>query len=255
MKPWNLKGKNAFITGGTKGIGLATVKQFVALGAAVAFAARTKSDVQKLEQQLQQQGHAAKGFIADMNEPEQVKELSDRVTAHFTELHVLVNNAGTNIRKAATDYTAQEYQKVLQINLHAPFHLTSALYKPLQAAGRASVINVASVAGTADVRSGAPYGMSKGGLLQLTRSLATELAAAGIRVNSISPWYTKTPLTESVLQQEERMEKILARTPLKRVAEPEEIASIISFLAMEHSSYITGQNLIADGGLFANALG
>jgi Tropinone reductase 1 len=97
--------------------------------------------------------------------------------------------------------------------------------------------------------------MSKGGLLQLTRSLATELAAADIRVNSISPWYTKTPLTESVLQQEERMEKILARTPLKRVAEPEEIASIISFLAMEHSSYITGQNLIADGGLFANALG
>ena len=116
-----------------------------------------------------------------------------------------------------------------------------------------SVINVASVAALVDVRSGAPYGMSKAGLLQLTRNLAVEWAPEGIRVNAVSPWYTITPLTKEVLKQPDRIALIKTRTPMGRVAAASEMANAITFLAMDKASYITGQNITVDGGMSASA--
>lgn len=113
---------------------------------------------------------------------------------------------------------------------------------------------MASVAALQDVGTGTPYAISKAGLLQQTRSLAVEWAGDGIRVNAVSPWFTETPLTKGYLSQEEKIAPILKRTPLNRIAKPEEIADIIAFLAMERSSYITGQNIVADGGMTINAI-
>ncbi len=113
---------------------------------------------------------------------------------------------------------------------------------------------MSSVAALQDVKSGAPYAMAKAGILQQTRSLASEWADKNIRVNAISPWYTETPLVKPIIDQKERYAKIVERTPLNRFAQPEEIASAIAFLAMDKASYITGQNITADGGLSANAL-
>ena len=142
----------------------------------------------------------------------------------------------------------------MNINLIAPFEIARLCFPLLKASGKASIINVSSVASNQDVRSGVPYGMAKSGLNQLTRSLAVEWAKHHIRVNTVSPWYTQTPLTEAVLNDDQRLKVIKDRTPLKRVAQPDEIANAIAFFAMEKSSYITGQNLSCDGGMSVSAL-
>ena len=170
------------------------------------------------------------------------------------KLDILVNNAGINIRKKANDYSEEEFRKVMEINLNAPFQLSRKLHSLLQKSGSAKIVNIASSAALQDVGTGTPYAMSKAGLLQQTRSLAVEWAADGIRVNAVSPWFTVTPLTQGLLSESDRMDPIIRRTPLKRVAEAGEIASIIAFLAMDKSSYITGQNIIADGGMSINAI-
>ncbi len=251
---WNLEGKTALITGGTKGIGRATVLEFAKLGAKVIFTARDGNAVAALEQELSEDGYIASGMAGDITNEDDQDRLTDFVFQRSGTLDILVNNAGTNIRKEAHLFEPEEYRKILEVNLIAPFELTRKFFALLKRSGKASVINVASVAGSQDVKSGTPYAMSKAGIIQETRSLACEWAQHNIRVNAVSPWYTATPLVKEVMDQKERYDKIVERTPLKRFAEPEEMAGTIAFLAMDKASYITGQNLQVDGGLSANAL-
>lgn len=251
---WNLKNKKALITGGSKGIGRATVKMFLDLGAEVIFTARNEKDIESFEAELKNEGLEATGLVADSSNPEDTDKIKKWISKNWKKLDVLVNNAGINIRKKANDYSEEELRKVLEINLVAPFEISRKLFPFLRKSGNASIINVASSAAIQDVGTGTPYSMSKSGLLQQTRSLAVEWAQDGIRVNAVSPWFTKTPLTEGYLHNEEKMNSIINRTPLNRVAEAEEMSSIISFLAMDNSSFITGQNIVADGGMSVNAL-
>jgi len=126
------------------------------------------------------------------------------------------------------------------------------LYPLLKASGNASIINNGSIAGQFDVATGSPYGISKAGMIQLSKNLAVEWASDGIRVNTLSPGFTVTPLTKPLFAKQERIDAIIQRTPMKRVAEAEEMASVISFLAMDHSSFVTGQNITVDGGISAS---
>lgn len=143
----------------------------------------------------------------------------------------------------------------MDTNLLAPFELCKILYPFLEKSEKASIINIASVAGSYDVlKSGAPYGMAKSGLIQLSRNLAAEWGSAGIRVNTVSPWFTYTPLTKNVFTDEAKVTKITSRTPLNRIAQDGEIAAAIAFLAMDKSSYITGHNLVVDGGVTTGLL-
>ena len=251
---WNLEGKTALITGGTKGIGRATVLAFAQLGAKVIFTARDGEAVTAFQQELGEQGFIASGMQADVISEDDQDQLTDFVFQRSGSLDILVNNAGMNIRKEAILFEPEEYQQIIDTNLLAPFELTRKFFALLKRSGKASVINVASVAASQDIKSGAPYAMAKAGLLQQTRSLASEWADKNIRVNAVSPWYTETPLVKPVMDQKERYDKIIERTPLKRFAQPEEMANTIAFLAMDQSSYITGQNLVVDGGLSANGL-
>lgn len=251
---WNLNTKTALVTGGTKGIGRATVEEFLSLGAQVIFTARNKDDVQELETEFRKNGKNVFGFSGDVSKEEDLQKLHEFVGEKFDKLDILVNNAGINIRKATMDYSVAEFEKIIAINLFAPFYISRLFYPLLKKSGVASVVNIASVAGTQDVKSGSPYAMAKAGLLQQTRSLASEWALDHIRVNAVSPWYTETPLTASVFENEARFNTIKERTPMQRVAQPEEIAATIAFLAMNKASYITGQNIIVDGGLSANGL-
>lgn len=143
---------------------------------------------------------------------------------------------------------------MIEIDLIAPFELSQELYPLLKNSGNAAVINVASVAGIMDARTGAPYGMAKSGLIQLTRNLACEWAGSGIRVNAVSPWFTQTPATHAVLSDPEKSRQIISRTPAGRVASDEEIAAAITFLAMDKASFITGHNLVVDGGVTSSVL-
>ncbi len=251
---WDLKGKKALISGGTKGIGRATVIDFLELGAEVLFTARNKDEIASFENELQARDFKVKGMMADSSNLDDRIKIKEYIGELWGHVDILVNNAGINIRKKARDYSEEEYRKVLEINLIAPFELSRLLYEYLRASGNASIINVASSAALQDVGTGTPYAMSKAGLLQQSRSLAVEWAGDKIRVNSVSPWFTKTPLTEGYLHNNEKMNSILSRTPLNRVAEANEISAIIAFLAMEKSSFITGQNIIADGGMSITAL-
>lgn len=247
MDTWNLKGKTALITGGSKGIGRATVEEFLQLGARVIFTARQEDDIRKLEARWE--GYELQGLISDVSLPADRLKLREFLEKEYGRLDVLVHNAGINIRKKALDYSEEEYLKVLGINLIAPFELSRLLFPLLEKGERPAIVNVASVAASFDVRTGAPYGMAKAGLLQQTRNLAAEWAPFGIRVNAVSPWFTLTPLTQGLLGDKERMEAVVSGTPLNRVAQPEEVAALIAFLAMDKASYITGQNVTIDGGM------
>jgi Tropinone reductase 1 len=253
MNYWNLKNKVALVTGGSKGIGKAVVIEFLQLGARVVFTGRQADQVNALESEYRNQGFDIRGIVSDVSVAEDRNKLASIIGADYGYLDVLVNNAGINIRKRSLDYTEAEYMKVIGINLIAPFELSRTLYPLLCKGHQPSIVNVSSVAAQLDVKTGSPYGMSKAGLLQQSRNLAVEWAAAGIRVNAVSPWFTVTPLTSNLLEQKEIMAVIIAGTPLKRVAQPEEVASVIAFLAMDKASYITGQNITIDGGMSVSA--
>lgn len=248
---WSLSGQRALITGGTKGIGEAIVQQFLDLGAAVFIIAR---DNELLQQQLlsyRQQGHSVDGLAADVSRPGVAAEIMTAVAAKWDSLDILVNNAGTNIRKPTADYSATEYDHILNTNLRSAYELTQAGYSLLKASERGKVIFVSSVSGLSHTSSGSLYGMTKAALLQLTRNLAVEWAPDGIRVNAVAPWYINTPLAQPVLTNPEKLAGILKRTPMNRIGEPEEVASVVSFLSMPASGYVTGQTISVDGGLLA----
>lgn len=247
---WSLANKKALVTGGTKGIGKATAQELLDLGAEVLVVAR---DTRMLEGKLK---HSARLFVmsGDITQPEFRKNLIRKVDENWGKLDILVNNVGSNVRKKFIDYSEEEYRQLFELNLFSMTELTRLAFPLLKNSGQASVINLASVAGQLDVLSGPPYGMTKAAIIQLSRHLAAEWAEFNIRVNAVSPWYIETPLTEAVLSQPDRMEKIIARTPLARVGQPEEVAAAIAFLAMDKASYITGQNILVDGGMSIKGL-
>ncbi len=245
MSAWTLNGKKAIITGGTKGIGKAIVDEFIQLGAEVIAVARDVSVANK--------NPAAQYLEGDITDPVFRQELLYNASRRWGMVHTLVNNVGTNIRKKFSEYSEEEYRKLFETNLFAMTALTQAAHELLLKSGNASIINIASVAGSVDVQSGPPYGMTKAAIAQLGRHLAVEWAP-NVRVNTISPWYIETPLTRSVLSQPARLEKILARTPLGRVGKPEEVAGLVAFLAMDQAGFITGQNITVDGGMTSKGL-
>lgn len=250
MNSWSLHGKKTLITGGTKGIGLAITREFLELGAEVLVVARNTKSIQgKLKNSANL--FTVEGDLTDANVR---KSLVQKIEENWGKLDVLVNNVGTNVRKKFVEYSEEEYRNVFETNLFSMMELTRLCYPLLKKSGNASVINMASVAGTFDVLSGPPYGITKAGIIQFTKHLTAEWSVDNIRVNTISPWYIETPLSKPVLEQPDRLEKIIARTPMGRIGQPEEVSALTCFLAMDKSSYITGQNIMVDGGMSVKGL-
>ena len=240
---WRLDGKHALVTGGTRGIGRAIVDELLALGASVTIVARTQAAIDAVP--------GVTGVAAD------VTRAADRariVAAIDRPLHVLVHNAGTNIRGPLVTYDDATIEQLIALNLTAPLLLSRDLHPRLVEARGASVIHVGSIAGIVALTTGVAYAAAKAGLGQVARTLALEWAADAIRVNTVAPWYTRTPLVESVLADPEKLARILERTPLGRIAEPREVATVVAFLAMPAASYVTGQHLAVDGGMTIQGL-
>lgn len=254
MKNWTLKDKKVLVTGGSKGIGKACVIEMAKLGAEVIFTARHPAPIKEVQELDATSGLKVTGMVSDITVASDRNQLIEKLVDEWGTLDVLVNNVGTNIRKSFDEYTDKEIRKIFNTNLDGAVDMIRKLFPLLKNSRNASVINMASVAASVDVRSGAPYGMTKAALIQMTRHLAVEWGPLGIRVNAISPWYTRTPLTESVLSDERKFANILQGTPLGRVAEPEEVGRVAAFLAMDASSYVTGQNIAVDGGMLSQGL-
>lgn len=248
---WSLAGQCALVTGGTKGIGEAIVRQFLDLGASVFIVARDNDGLQRQLDTYRQQGHTVGGLAADVSQPGEAARVIEGVRAMADTLDILVNNAGTNIRKYTTEYSGAEYDHILNTNLRSAYELSQVAYPLLRASGKGKIVMVSSVSGLTHTSSGSLYGMSKAALLQLTRNLAVEWAPDGIRVNAVAPWYIATPLASPVLDNPEKRAAILKRTPMNRIGEADEVASVVAFLSMPASGYVTGQTIAVDGGLLA----
>ncbi len=249
---WRLDGRRALVTGGTKGIGAAVAEDLLRLGARVCVVARGADEVAARADAWRAAGLEAHGTAADVATPEGRAAALTAALGALGGLDVLINNVGTNVRKATTEYTSEEYDLLMQTNLTSAYELSRAAYPHLKGApGGASVVNIGSVAGSVMVGSGAPYAMTKAAMDQLTRYLAVEWGADNIRVNAVNPWYTRTFRVTPYLDKPEFTEEVLAKTPLGRVAEPEDVAGLVAFLCMPAAAYITGQTVAVDGGFLA----
>ncbi|MGC4046863.1 MAG: SDR family oxidoreductase [Armatimonas sp.] len=236
IERWSLAGKRALVTGGTKGIGAAVADELRALGASVLTLARSDADIE-----------------ADLAEPGVPTQAITQAVERLGGLDIVVNNVGTNIRKSSTEYVPAEVEKLFAVNLTSAWEVCRAAQKPLAASGAGSIANIGSVASQGFVGSGAPYAMTKAALDQLTRYLAVEWSPQ-IRVNAVLPWYTRTPLAAPVLADESWRGRILAATPMERIAEPEDVAAAVAFLCLPAARHITGVLLPVDGGFLARAL-
>jgi Tropinone reductase 1 len=241
MDAWRLDGHRIVVTGASKGLGRATVEELCRLGATVLGVARNGDELDALA--------AATGcstLVADLTEGH------DAVVEWAQDgLHGLVNNAGINVRRPLQETRRVDLEQILDVNLHAAFALCRDLH-PALAQTRGAVVNVSSVAARAAIRTSTPtYAASKGALDSLTTWLAASWGPDGVRVNTVSPWYVRTPLAEAVLRDPAKEDAILARTPLGRIGEPIDVARAVAFLLLPASGWITGANLPVDGGFLA----
>lgn len=256
LKAWSLAGKKALITGATKGIGKAIADELVLLGAAVFLVARTTKDVQKCVEQYRRDGYEAYGMAADVSDKAQLQQLLAKIEETWGNLDILVNNAGINIRKNTLDYSTEDYQKIMDVNLKSAWELSRLCYPLLKANQQGgSIVNMSSVASLRTIRtSTAAYAMSKAAMEQMTKFMAAEWGADNIRVNAVLPWYIATPLAQEVLKDKAKHQSIIDRTPMQRVGQPAEVARTVAFLAMPAASYISGACIPVDGGFLTLGL-
>jgi Tropinone reductase 1 len=247
LQQWSLAGQRAVVTGGSSGIGLATARELAALGAEVLVVARKSAAVDEAVKGLRGEGRKAHGLAADMATEDGRGAVRARVDELWGELHVLVNNVGTNIRAPTLEYTTESLRQVMAANVESAFGLCRAMH-PLLRAARGAIVNVSSIASRTVVRtSTAAYSMSKAAIDAMTDFLAVEWGPDGIRVNAVHPWYIRTPLVATVLEDEARRRRILEATPLGRIGEPEDVARVIAFLALPAARHVSGAHVPVDG--------
>ncbi|AIY05710.1 short-chain dehydrogenase/reductase SDR [Planococcus sp. PAMC 21323] len=245
LKSFSLEGKTAIVTGAGRGIGKAIAIALAEAGANVMLVARTESDLQQTQQDIN--NNQTTYITADITKRSDIQAAIDKTVEHFGALDILVNNAGMNIRSSLTDANDAEWHQIMDTNAQSVFMFSQEAVKKM--ASGSSIINISSVGGDRALKTGVIYAASKAAIIQMTKVMAMEWGPKNIRVNAIGPWYFKTPLTEKILSDPEYLESIIAVTPMKRVGELPEVASPVVFLASDAASYITGQTLFVDGGM------
>jgi 2-deoxy-D-gluconate 3-dehydrogenase len=254
MTLFDLKKRVAIVTGGNGGIGLGMAKGLASAGAAVAIAGRNKTKAQSALAELKALGAEAEFIELDVLKEASCRQGIARAVERFGRLDILVNNAGTSVRKQPEDLSLEDWHHVMNTNLTSAFLCSQAAYPHLKQAGGGKIINIGSMMSVFASSYATPYATSKGGIVQMARSMAVAWAKDNIQVNSILPGWVDTELTRKAREQVPGLnEKVMSRTPAQRWGSPDDFAGIAVFLASPASNFITGAAIAVDGGYSAMA--
>jgi len=243
-----LDGKIALITGASRGLGKAMALALGEAGASLAMVSRDAVALEQAVAEVRARGAEAEGFPADVSQEDQVSALRERVIARFGKVHILINNAGINIRKPVTEFTLEEWRRVLDTNLTGAFLMVRAFLPHMRGHGYGRIINVTSTLSHVGLPLRTAYASSKAGLLGFTRALALELAPEGITVVGISPGPFATEINRPLLEDPAVSREFIARVPLGRWGRLEEVGKLAVYLCSEEAAYITGSDILIDGG-------
>jgi glucose 1-dehydrogenase len=252
-----LQGKVAIVTGGNSGIGKAIVEYLAELGAKVVIDYRSHPEAtEALEEEIGSYGGSSYGVQADVGKLEDLQRLVDTAVGKYGKLDIMVNNAGIETRTSILDTTPDDFDKVLNVNLRGVFFATQYAAKQMIAQGSGGrIINISSVHEDWPMPNNTPYCVAKGGVRMLTRTAGVELASKGVTIVNVGPGAVATPINDSTMNNPELLAKLNAAIPMGRMAQPEEIAKVVGFLASDAASYITATSIFADGGIMQSSPG
>ena len=246
---FDLSGKNALVTGATRGIGLAIATELARGGANVVVSSRKADAVAATTQALEREGFRAVGIPANVGRLDEAHALVDRAEEMLGGLDVIVNNAAANpVFGPVVDTTPEAFAKIIDVNLRAPFEIAKRAYPGMVGRGGGSVVNISSIGGVSPERNLGIYSVSKAALLSLTQVLAKEWGRHGIRVNAICPGFIRTDFSAVLWKNDEILTETLRDQPIRRLGEPTDIAPLAAFLASDAASFCTGGVYMADGG-------
>ncbi len=251
---FSLEGRIAVVTGGSRGIGKGIAEGLLGAGATCLITGVNKTRLETTVTDFKAQGLAADGFACEMSAKEQIADLVDYVQKTYGRIDVLVNNAGSTVGHHSLEYPDETWEKTLQVNLTAPFQLAKHFGGMMKNQQQGVIINITSLAAEQGFSGNPAYLASKGGLRQLTKALACDLAEHGIRVNSIGPGYFHTDMNNQSWNDPERRELRAQNSMLGRWGEPNEMAGMAIFLASDAASFVTGQEFYVDGGWLAKGM-
>ena len=250
LSDFSLENKVALITGGTSGLGKMMALALAKAGAFV-WIASSRDNADETLKELKDQGTEGRFIQLDVTSSEALENVVSLIHQESNQIDILVNAAGINLRTSAEDLTLDEWQKTIDINLTAPFHLSQLVADSMRENNWGRIINIASLQSLRAFDNSIPYGASKGGIMQLTRALAQAYSKDGVLVNAIAPGFFRTNLTESLFQDPGKLKTLADKTMMGRNGEEKDIFGISVFLCSDANSYVTGQTIFLDGGFSA----
>ena len=251
---FDLSGKVAVLTGTSRGLGQYLARALAKAGADLVLTSRKRADLAAFEKEIQSLGRKAISLELDVRYHHCIQQMVADAESAFGHLDILVNNAGCNVRKPALEVTWEDWNLILDTNLRGSFFVAQAVARGMISRGYGRVINIGSVTSVAGYAGLGPYGASRGGIRQLTMSLADDWGKYGVTVNCLAPGWFRTEQNKVMYEDPEWVEYLRERIPVKRPGEPHDLDGAIVFLASESSRYVTGQTILVDGGISTGAM-